>query len=127
MTSPVPRKVEDLVCRKIFSDMAALSWEGLGHTARSEQYERWVSSADVGDRLSLYMPVERVRVWIKDGPVKEYPRARWGRAVRKPRTGVVGSGRGRAASPRCQLGAGRGIAQGQTPASPCAVASAGVR
>lgn len=78
MTNPVPRKVEDLVCRKIFSDMAELSWEGLGHTARSEQYERWVSAADVGERLSLYLPVERVRVWIKDGPVKEYPRARAG-------------------------------------------------
>ena len=76
--SLVPRQIEDSVCTEIFRDMAELSWEGLGHSARSEQYGRWVTAPSVGERLSQYMPVERVRVWIKDGPVTEYPRARAG-------------------------------------------------
>lgn len=71
----VPSSIEASVARAIFADMAELGWSGLSHSRRSEQYARWIKAADVGGRLTAYMPEERARVWIKDGPVKEWRRA----------------------------------------------------
>ena len=35
----------------------------------------WIADSEIGQRLAEFMTPERARVWIKDGPVKEYPRA----------------------------------------------------
>lgn len=71
----MPREVEEAVARAIFGDMEDLGWAGLSHGQRSSQYARWIRDPRVGGRLIEFMAEERARVWIKDGPVKERPRA----------------------------------------------------
>ena len=42
------------------------------HSAR---YAEWVQDSEVGGRLKAYLTDSEVRVWIKDGPMKEWSRA----------------------------------------------------
>lgn len=60
---------------RLFTDMELLAWEGLTLPQRTKQYGEWIADPEVGGRLTTFMTPERARVWIKDGPVKEYPRA----------------------------------------------------
>jgi hypothetical protein len=54
-----------------------LDWEHLSDTEKSARYEKWAEDPRFTSRLSLWIktPQQR-RVWIKDGPMKEYARAR---------------------------------------------------
>lgn len=45
---------------------------------RTSQYDQWVGDPDIGGVLTDYMSSENARSWIKDGPMKEYSRARQG-------------------------------------------------
>lgn len=42
------------------------------------QYDKWTADPQVGGLLSGYMDAERVRTWLKDGPMKHYANARHG-------------------------------------------------
>lgn len=62
------------VVRKIYADAQAHDWEHLTHPEHTEWYARWLSQ-DVGKTLADWMSPEEARVWLKDGPMKEYARA----------------------------------------------------
>ena len=71
----VPAEVQSAVADRLFADMARLGWNDLSYRERSAQYARWLDDPDIGGRLQAFMNLDRARVWIKDGPVKEWPRA----------------------------------------------------
>lgn len=74
MTS-VPADIRLQVIERVYRDCDELEWESLPDARKTRMYERWIAAPDVGQRLSRYMPRDRIRVWLKDGPLKEYQRA----------------------------------------------------
>lgn len=74
----VPSEQLDDVIRTIYSDADRLDWEHLIPARRTDQYDRWITTPEVGGILTAYMTSESARSWIKDGPMKEYGRARRG-------------------------------------------------
>src|SRR4051794_32064006 len=62
----------------LYADAEAMDWEHQSLAERTRQYARWTRDARVGGVLTRYMTAEAARSWIKDGPMKEYPRARRG-------------------------------------------------
>ena len=71
----LPAELEQRVVTRLFQDADELDWAHLSATARSAQYAKWVQDAEVGGRLTQFMTSEQARVWIKDGPMKEWARA----------------------------------------------------
>jgi hypothetical protein len=71
----LPSEVDRVVAGRLFADIQRLGWEDLTNVERSAQYVRWLADPDIGGRLTQFMDAGQARVWIKDGPVKEYPRA----------------------------------------------------
>lgn len=71
----LPDEIEKRVVTRLFHDAHDLDWAHLSVTARSAQYAKWVQDADVGGLLARFMTLEQARVWIKDGPMKEWARA----------------------------------------------------
>jgi hypothetical protein len=63
------------VVRALYADANELGWATLGPQAKTTAFNRWVSDPRVGGRLTRYMSPEQARLWIKDGPMKEYGRA----------------------------------------------------
>lgn len=73
--SAIPKQVRDDVLKAIYKRLDDQQWESLGNSERTEEYARMVSDPDIGGRLGNYMDPGRIRVWIKDGPAKEYRRS----------------------------------------------------
>ncbi|MEU8048487.1 hypothetical protein [Micromonospora haikouensis] len=75
----MPKEVELDIVRFLYADARELDWDHLTDTEKSASYDQWAQDPRFTDRLSLWIktPQER-RVWIKDGPMKEYARARNG-------------------------------------------------
>jgi hypothetical protein len=71
----IPKDVENKVVSKLYADAAALDWAHLTPQQRSAQYTKWVQDSLVGGRLKEYLTAETARVWIKDGPMKEWSRS----------------------------------------------------
>jgi hypothetical protein len=71
----VPNDVRNEVIGEIVRRLDAARWEEVSSSAASEMYDRLVKDPQIGGRLVVYMPADKVRVWIKDGPAKEYRRA----------------------------------------------------
>jgi len=71
----IPTDVETKVVSKLYADAAALDWAHLTPQQRSAQYTKWVQDSQVGGRLQEYLTSETARVWIKDGPMKEWSRS----------------------------------------------------
>lgn len=63
------------VVRKVYEDAVRLDWEHCTHREHTEQYARWLNDPMVGGVLSQWMAPEDQRVWLKDGPLKEFSRA----------------------------------------------------
>lgn len=78
MNSDLPDKLRREVIAELYRRADQLGWDGLSGPERSIWYTRWVEDPKIGGVLSRYMPLNRVRVWIKDVPMKEYTRARSG-------------------------------------------------
>lgn len=70
--------VEAQVVTRLFADADRLGWANLSVVERSAQYATWVADANVGGLLTEFMSASQARVWIKDGPMKELARARFG-------------------------------------------------
>lgn len=68
------RHVADVVSR-LYADAAKLDWEYLSVIEKSAQYAAWLDADEVWGLLGQWMSREEARVWIKDGPMKEYARA----------------------------------------------------
>lgn len=69
----LPDNVTENVIRRIFEDMQTLEWGGLTDEEKTRQYNAWAEREDIGGVLSQFN--DDPRHWIKDGPVKEWPRA----------------------------------------------------
>lgn len=74
----VPRDHVDSIVKALYAAADRLDWEHLPASARTAQYDDWVSDNEIGGVLTKYMSTENARSWIKDGPMKEYARARVG-------------------------------------------------
>nr|CTQ89716.1 hypothetical protein [Kibdelosporangium sp. MJ126-NF4] len=55
--------------------MNALDWDSFRDPQKTEQYSLWVDDPAIGGELADYLTAEGIRVWLKDGPMKEYTRA----------------------------------------------------
>ncbi|MGH3826870.1 MAG: hypothetical protein ACRDQX_06815 [Pseudonocardiaceae bacterium] len=64
------------VVTALYADAEAMDWEHQPPAERTRQYARWIHDERVGGVLTRYMSAEAARGWIKDGPMKEFSRAR---------------------------------------------------
>lgn len=71
----VPSSVRQAVIQALYERFDALRWEQLSNSERSVEYARFIENPKVGGALDRYMSAGDIRVWIKDGPAKEYRRA----------------------------------------------------
>ena len=72
----IPTAIREGVIKRLYTDAERLDWENLSVAEKTSQYAIWLEDEDVGGRLLRFRPSEsEVRVWIKDGPMKEYSRA----------------------------------------------------
>ena len=71
----IPKEIEQKVVRKLYTDAKVLDWATLTLRQHSAQYAKWVADAEVGGRLGEYLSDAEVRLWIKDGPMKEWSRS----------------------------------------------------
>lgn len=81
------------IVRKLFADAEDAGWVHLADGQRSVMYKAWMDDPEVAGRLTRFMTADKARVWIKDGPMKEYTRARYGvgnyaKYVKNPAAGV---------------------------------------
>jgi len=74
----INKELEAKVVRKLFADAASASWLNLTLDQRSAMYKGWLDDPEVGGRLTGLMSREDARLWIKDGPMKEYTRSIYG-------------------------------------------------
>jgi hypothetical protein len=77
-TARIPAEIRVEISKKIMAHAVELGWEDLNLSERSSQYEKWATDPEIVALLSPHIPRERIRVWIKDGPMKEFVRARRG-------------------------------------------------
>jgi hypothetical protein len=70
-----PADVREAVVAALYREFDALQWEQLATKEKSEAYERFLTDPKIGVALDTFMDAGSVRVWIKDGPAKEYVRA----------------------------------------------------
>lgn len=75
MMAAVPDDVRREVTAKLYTRFDDLAWEEMTATEKSEAYGRFVTDQELGGALTQYLARDRIRVWIKDGPAKEYTRA----------------------------------------------------
>ncbi|WP_086819761.1 hypothetical protein [Allokutzneria sp. NRRL B-24872] len=76
--SVIDEDIRREVIAEIYRQVDELDWDGMSPRERSECYVRWIDDPLVGGKLRRFIERDRVRVWIKDGPIKELPRARHG-------------------------------------------------
>ena len=76
--SLVPAHVRDSVVRRVLRDAQKAGWENLSQQAKAQWYDRWMSEDAVGGIIAGYVGPTRVRVWLKDGPLKHYANATHG-------------------------------------------------
>lgn len=79
MTATIPPKVREAVLIELVRQLDEVKWEELTAHHTSAWYNRFVKDENIGRRLAQYMSDVEIRVWIKDGPAKEYRRALEGR------------------------------------------------
>lgn len=71
----MPREIRDSVIREVYRQVGSLDWEGISTRDRTAYYTGWVEDDAIGGELADYYTAEGMRVWLKDGPLKEYARA----------------------------------------------------
>jgi hypothetical protein len=71
----LPKSLETEVVRRLYEDAQRLDWLHLSMMGRQRQYNRWVEDPHVGGVLVRFISQGLARVWIKDGPMKEFARA----------------------------------------------------
>jgi hypothetical protein len=74
----VPADIRARVIRRVYADADRLGWDSLPASARSDQYDAWVSDPAVGGMLAGFLEKGRVRTWLKDNPMKHYANAKHG-------------------------------------------------
>lgn len=71
----LPPDIEHRIVAKLYADAQRLDWLHVNQAEHKEQYASWLKEPSIGGVLFQFMTPERARVWIKDGPMKEYSRA----------------------------------------------------
>ncbi|GAA1408309.1 hypothetical protein [Oerskovia paurometabola] len=71
----IPDAVRHEIVVELYKRLDEMQWEQFSSSESTAAYQRFVSDPAVGGRLGTYMPRGQIRVWIKDGPAKEYRRA----------------------------------------------------
>lgn len=71
----IPESVRETVVAELYKEFDELQWEQLATKDKSEAYERFLTEPKIGGALDSFMDAGSIRVWIKDGPAKEYVRA----------------------------------------------------
>lgn len=71
----IPDQLRRQIVAELYHRLDDLKWEERTQPERSSIYQRLVDDPVIGGRLASHIPVDRIRVWIKDGPAKEYRRA----------------------------------------------------
>lgn len=71
----IPKDIETKVVTRLYGDAKTLDWATLTPQQHSAQYTKWVDEPEVGGRLREYLSASDARVWIKDGPMKEWSRS----------------------------------------------------
>jgi len=90
--SQIPTDIREAVIKRLYADAGRIDWENLSVAEKTKQYANWLEDEEVGGELLRFKPSEPgVRVWMKDGPMKEYSRAILG----------VGPNAGYVDHPRC--------------------------
>ncbi|WP_329159976.1 hypothetical protein OHB49_11410 [Streptomyces sp. NBC_01717] len=75
----IPTEVEAAVLTRVFEQAAEADWLNLQDGDRTRLYQQWTDDPEVGGRLIGFVGLAaNVRPWLKDGPMKEYQRARRG-------------------------------------------------
>lgn len=74
----MPPSIRSEVAARVLRRALDANWEDLPQLARSSLFEEWSRDPDIGGVIAQYVPQDRVRLWIKDGPIKGYQRARMG-------------------------------------------------
>lgn len=75
----IPIEVEAAVLTRVFEQAAEADWLNLQDSDRTRLYQQWTDDPEVGGRLIGFVGMAaNVRPWLKDGPMKEYQRARRG-------------------------------------------------
>jgi hypothetical protein len=74
----IPEQQLGAVVTALYAEAERLQWDTLGPNDRTRAYSAWVEASHIGGVLTRYMTPEAARTWIKDGPMKEYSRARRG-------------------------------------------------
>jgi hypothetical protein len=76
---PIPEDREADVVRRLYKQVADLDWMHITHRERTRAYQSWTEDSQIGGLLLPFLSTEQnVRVWLKNGPIKEYPRALYG-------------------------------------------------
>ncbi|UPT43567.1 MULTISPECIES: hypothetical protein [Streptomyces] len=76
--SDIDEEIRREVIAEIYRQVDDLDWDGMTLRARAEWYVRCIDDPLIGGKLMRFIERDRVRVWVKDGPIKELPRARHG-------------------------------------------------
>lgn len=89
----LPVAIRAEVVTALYADANRLGWATLGPQDKTAAFNRWVDDSAIGARLASFMTPEQCRLWIKDGPMKEYARAMrgLGRFAEFGRQGGTGS------------------------------------
>ena len=66
------------VARAAYAAAETFDWTSMTDRERSDKYAKWLEDPEIGLPLREFMGPEEARVWLKDGPMKEYARARFG-------------------------------------------------
>ncbi|MFF1904275.1 hypothetical protein [Kitasatospora sp. NPDC058218] len=67
------------IVKMLYSEAEEVGWTYLPDSDRTASYNRWADDQHIGGKMSLFFKTaQQRRVWIKDGPMKEYSRAIYG-------------------------------------------------
>lgn len=72
---PVPPGIRESVLHELYRQADSLDWEDVPVRQKTAHYRSWVEDPAIGGKLADYYTSEGMRVWLKDGPLKEYARA----------------------------------------------------
>ncbi|MEU0883094.1 hypothetical protein ABZ345_31180 [Lentzea sp. NPDC005914] len=67
--------MREAVIRELYRQVETIGWESMSDRAKTKQYTNWVDDPLIGGELADSLTAEGIRVWLKDGPLKEYTRA----------------------------------------------------
>lgn len=70
----LPNKVRDAVRAELGRHFDAMRWEELSPAQATAAYTQLARDPKVGGLMAPFMSSGEIRVWIKDGPAKEYRR-----------------------------------------------------